>query len=84
MPDSYQLKDVERRLAEDERTHELGIHLQARGERLFVEGPVSSERARSAVLEIVREECPGCEVVDEMVADEEGLGTAPGTAEEIR
>lgn len=84
MPDAYQLKDVERRLAEDERTNELGVHLQERGGRLFVEGLVASEKARDAVLEIVHEECSGCEVVDELVVDEESLGTAPATAEEIR
>lgn len=84
MPDSYELRDVERRLAEDERTHELGVRLRERGGRLFVEGTVASEQAREGVLQVVRENCGGCDIVDEMVCEEASLGRAPQNAEEIR
>lgn len=84
MPDSYRLRDVERRLAEDERTSELGVHLAEHGGRLFVQGTVAGEAAKQAVLEVVAEQCPDCQVVDELACEEATLGTAPRPAEEIR
>ena len=84
MTDTYQLRDVERRLAEDERTSELGVHLAEAGGRLFVRGQVSSEAGRQAVLAVIAEMCPGTEVADEMTCDEESLGRRPETAEDIR
>lgn len=84
MTDRYQLLDVERRLAEDPRTAELGVHLVEHGGRLFVRGRVSSEERRRVALEIVREMCVHVEVVDELASAEEGLSSRPGRAEEIR
>lgn len=84
MPDTYELRDVERRLAEDERTSELGVQLAQHGGRLFVRGQVASDAARQAVLEVVGEMCPGSDVVDEMSSAEESLARAPERAEEIR
>jgi hypothetical protein len=84
MHDTYQLRDVERRLAEDERTSELGVQLTEHGGRLFVRGQVSSEAAREAVLSVIREMCPESDVVDEMSCTEGSLSQGPQTAEEIR
>lgn len=83
MPNTYQLRAIERRLAEDHRTHELGVHLAVRGGRLFVSGTVSSEESRSAVLEVVREGRDGLEVVDDLVCEEAALRHPPTTSEEI-
>ncbi len=84
MTDTYELRHVEQRLAEDDRTAELNVHVQERGGRLFVRGPVSSEERRHAVLAVVRELCPGCEVVDELSATDSTLGHEPDHVEEIR
>ena len=83
MTDPYRLWDVERRLAEDPRTAELGVHLVEHAGRLFVRGQVASEGRRRVVLEIVREMCARADVVDELTSAEEGLSSGPGHAEEI-
>ena len=49
MTDPYRLKDIERRLAEESGTAELGIHLGEHGDRVFVTGQVASEASRRAV-----------------------------------
>lgn len=83
MTDTYALRHIEERLAEDERTAELGIHVEERGSRLFLRGCVSAEERRDAVLVVVRELCPGREVVDEMSCSESTLGREPDHVEEI-
>ncbi|WP_114908207.1 BON domain-containing protein [Ornithinimicrobium murale] len=84
MDTSYQLRELERRLAEDRSIHELGVHLQQRGGRVFVSGTVASEESRSLVLAVVREACPGHEVVDDLACDQGGLGQPPESSEAIR
>lgn len=84
MTDPYRLLDVERRLAEDPRTAELGVHLVEHAGRLFVRGRVSGEERRRVVLEIVREMCARADVVDELASSEDGMSSRPGHAEEIR
>jgi hypothetical protein len=83
MADTYQLRDVERRLGEDDRTSELGVSVNERGGRLFVKGNVPSVQRRRAVLDIVQQMCPGTEVVDEMTNTGESLRTRPDHTEEI-
>ncbi|MFP5334406.1 MAG: hypothetical protein ACLGIV_03750 [Actinomycetes bacterium] len=84
MNDAYRLRHVEQRLAEDDRTAELGVHLREHEGRIFVGGQVASGPAKDAVLEVVREMCPGCDVVDEMSCADEALGRRPEGAEVIR
>ncbi|MFP5347331.1 MAG: hypothetical protein ACLGIA_09900 [Actinomycetes bacterium] len=85
MADSYYtLRDVERVLGEDDRTAELGVTLTERAGRLFIRGEVTSVESRRAVLDIVQQMCPGCEVVDEMSTAEATLSTGPDHSEEIR
>lgn len=84
MPNRYDLRAIEQKLAEDDRTHELGIHLRQRGERLFVSGTVGSEESRASVLQIIREAADGHEIVDDLVCSQSELSQVPETSEEIR
>jgi hypothetical protein len=83
-PSGYHLMDVERVLAEDERTCELQIHLAATEQGIVVGGRVASEQRRDEVLAIVREQCPGCTLVDELGIDADTLAQVPAGSEEIK
>jgi hypothetical protein len=82
-PSGYQLKDVERLLAEDDRTSELQIQLTMTGGQLVVRGRVASQERIERVLQIVREQCPDVPLVDELEAGEETLSKVPADSEEI-
>ena len=82
-PTGYYLKDVERILAEDDRTSELQIHLSVTAGRLVVRGRVASQERRDRVLQLVREHCPGLPVDDQLGTDQQALTKAPATSEEI-
>jgi len=84
MSDSYALRHVEQRLAEDDATAELGVHLFRTGGRVFVRGQVSGEPRRGRVLAIVREMCPDDEVMDELSCAERTLAVQPDHTEVIR
>ncbi|MCK0113597.1 BON domain-containing protein [Ornithinimicrobium sp. F0845] len=84
MTDDYHLKDIERRLAEEGETAELGVHLDQRGDRVFVTGQVASEASRRAVIDRVTALCPGHEVVDQLTCAERTLGDPPTTSEDLR
>ncbi|WP_109473677.1 hypothetical protein [Ornithinimicrobium cavernae] len=84
MTDEYQLRDVERRLAEEEETAELGVHLSEHGGKVFVHGEVASEASRRAVLDRVSALCPGRAVIDQLTCAEQMLGQPPVSAEELR
>jgi hypothetical protein len=66
-----QARDLEREIATDPRTNELGIRLQVRGDNLVVSGEVASEERRSTVLEIIREHDTGLDIVDYIVLSAE-------------
>ncbi|MER7605027.1 hypothetical protein [Nocardioides sp. NPDC127503] len=66
-----QTRDLEREIATDPRTNELGIRLQVRGDNLVVSGEVASEERRSTVLEIIRERDTGLDIVDYIVLSAE-------------
>jgi hypothetical protein len=66
-----QTRDLERAIATDPRTHELGIRLQVRGDNLVVSGEVASEARRATVLEVIREHDPGLDIVDYIVLSAE-------------
>lgn len=61
---------IERALAEDPRTHELGIHADVRGGMVYVRGEVAGERRRQLIGEVVRAVAPGLTIRNEVtVAD---------------
>ncbi|MBO0775158.1 MAG: BON domain-containing protein [Actinobacteria bacterium] len=61
---------IERALAEDPRTNELGIHADVRGEVVYVRGEVAGERRRQLISEVVQAAAPGLTVRNEVaVAD---------------
>jgi hypothetical protein len=78
------LREVERRLAEEEATAELSVHLSDRGGRVVVDGQVASEASRRAVLDRVGALLPGLEVVDQLTCAEETLGGPPRAPEDLR
>jgi hypothetical protein len=80
---TYDLREVERKLCEDDDTAELGIHLAVHGGRLFVRGDVASDERRRVVLDVVARCCPDAEVVDELTTAADGLAHAPDHREEI-
>lgn len=84
VPMEYVLKEVERKICDDARLGELNVHLSVRGERIYVQGDVSSAAGRQAVLDLVHDSCPQCSVVDELTVEEDGLSTPPTSSEEIR
>lgn len=84
MTSTYELKHIEQKLAEDGDIAELGIHLTQHGDQVFVRGQVASSHNGDRVLEVVRRELPGREVVDELTCVESDLSTTPSSSEEIR
>jgi hypothetical protein len=84
MTGSPTLRDVERRLAEEDATAELSVHLTDRGGRVVVNGQVASEASRRAVLDRVAGLLPGTEVVDQLSCAEESLSGPPHGPEELR
>jgi hypothetical protein len=67
-------RDLERVIAADPRTNELGIRIQVRGDHLVVSGEVASEERRGTVLEVVREHATGLEIVDYIMLSAPGPG----------
>lgn len=84
MTGTYQLKDAERRLAEEAATAELGVRLSEHGGKVVVHGEVASDDSRRAVLERVASLCPGREVVDQLTCAEQTLSSPPHAAEDLR
>lgn len=82
-PDEYALKDLERAICEDDRVTELGVRLSVRGGRVVVHGTMLSSQRRDEVVRLVREHCPGCDVVDETSCADAELSTPPVRSEEI-
>ena len=83
-PDAYALRDLERRICEDERTTDLGVRLSVRGGRIVVQGALASSARRDDVVALIREICPDCAVVDETRCADAELSTPPHGAEVIR
>ncbi|MFI6599859.1 BON domain-containing protein [Nonomuraea sp. NPDC050536] len=49
---------VQRALAEDGRTHELGIRVDVRGDQLFLRGQVTGEQHREELGKVAHEVAP--------------------------
>ncbi|MEU0313683.1 hypothetical protein [Nocardioides sp. NPDC006273] len=71
-------RDLECAIATDPRTHELGIHLQVRGEHLVVSGEVASEERRDMVLDVIREHDIALDIADHIVLSAEPGPGGPG------
>ncbi|MFC4060634.1 BON domain-containing protein [Planomonospora corallina] len=66
----YVAARVQQALAEDERTTELGIRVDVRGEQLFLRGQVTSEERRELIADVAGEVVPGLAIRNELtVAD---------------
>ena len=66
----YVAGTIERALAEDPRTHELGIRADVRGDVVYLRGEVAGEERRRLVGEVVAEAAPHLTVRNEVsVAD---------------
>ena len=61
----YLVAHIEDALAHDARVNELGLHVAVRGQRLYVNGTVSTDARRQAVTEVVAELADGFEVHNE-------------------
>ncbi|GGS93672.1 hypothetical protein GCM10010156_59950 [Planobispora rosea] len=62
----YVAARVQGALAEDERTNELGIRVDVRGEQLFLRGQVSCEERRGLIADVASEAAPGLVVRNEL------------------
>lgn len=62
----YVAARVQRALAEDDRTTELGIRVDVRGEHVYLRGQVSSDQRRRAIEVVAREAAPGLRVHNEI------------------
>lgn len=66
---------LERALADDERTNELGVRIVVTGDRVIASGEVASEERRQAVLTVIREEQPGLLVSDQITLSAERVSS---------
>jgi len=62
----YVAARVQQALAEDARTHELGIRVDVRGDQLFLRGQVSGAEQRERLGEVARETAPALRVHNEV------------------
>jgi hypothetical protein len=71
-PPQYVAARVQRAIAEDERTNELGIKVDIRGDQLFLRGQVCEGAQRERVAEVAAEAAPGLVVHNEVICVEVG------------
>jgi osmotically-inducible protein OsmY len=76
----YVAARVQQALAEDARTHELGIRVDVRGDQVFLRGHVSGVEQRDRLGEVARENAPDLHVHNEIQIVEY---TAPGEDEHL-
>jgi len=57
---------VEQAIANDDRTNELGVHIECIDRRVLVRGEVASEQRRDAVLAVVHEQLPEAQIIDQL------------------
>jgi osmotically-inducible protein OsmY len=62
----YVAARVQAALAEDVRTHELGIRVDVRGDQLFLRGEVSGAEQRERLAQVAREAAPDLQVHNEI------------------
>jgi osmotically-inducible protein OsmY len=57
---------IEQALAEDPRTHELGIHADVRGDVVHLTGEVAGEERRRLIEDVARQAAPGLTIRNEV------------------
>ena len=65
-PDPYLAGRIERRLAEDPRTHELGVRAELRGGVVYLLGEVACGDRRQLVTDVAAEAAEGHEIRSEV------------------
>ncbi|MEV4092072.1 BON domain-containing protein [Streptosporangium saharense] len=71
----YVAARVQRALAEDDRTNELGIRVDVRGGQLFLRGQVSGDERRMLIADVAHEAAPELTLRNEItVLDIRGPG----------
>ncbi|MER7207443.1 BON domain-containing protein [Streptosporangium sp. NPDC000239] len=71
----YVAARVQRALAEDDRTNELGIRVDVRGGQLFLRGQVSGDERRTLIADVAHEAAPELTLRNEItVLDVRGPG----------
>lgn len=73
MNDPHQARRLEKALADDERTHELGVHVVATAQRIVAQGEVASEERRRTVLEVLREHARDVPVSDQLTVSADAV-----------
>ena len=73
---------LEQAVANDLRTNELGITVEATADRVVLRGEVASRERRDAVLAVVHEKVPDADIADELVISGDDL-TPPQDTELI-
>jgi len=68
--DGYVAGRIERALASDPRTHELGVRADVRDDVVILHGEVAGERRRGLVEEVVRDAAPGLEIRNQVSVPE--------------
>ena len=72
---------IQRHLAENPDTAELGVRISVHGDAVFLSGDVPSQQRRERIVEAVRGLVPELRVHDELVVT---CADAPVTREELR
>jgi len=68
--DVYIAGQVERALAQDERTHELGVHIHIDEGAVVLRGEVAGEQRQRLVAQVAAEAAPGMAVRNEVSVTE--------------
>ncbi|MEV0238225.1 BON domain-containing protein [Nonomuraea sp. NPDC050786] len=76
----YVAARVQQALAEDGRTHELGIRVDIRGDQLFLRGQVSGTGQRERLAQVAHEAAPELHLHNEIKVVE---ATEPGEDERL-
>jgi hypothetical protein len=79
MSDQQTARRLEKALADDERTGELGIRVRATGRGLVAHGEVASEDRRQAVLAVLRDLEPGIAISDQLTLSGDAMTPPEGT-----
>lgn len=80
-PPEYQIANVRRALAEDERTAELGVRVTVHGGAIMLSGDVESERRRTEIETVLHEVASDMRVINDIRVTEVG---EPIGREELR
>lgn len=76
----YVAARIQRALAEDDRSNELGIRVDVRGDHVYLRGQVSGDEHLHLIIEVAREAAPGMTVHNEVTLVEVG---DPGMEEHL-